>query len=194
MAKKPAGKGHNTALTEAEERSLHMDHVAKIKAARQKVKDAQEGLKGAFKTATLDGCVKKDLERLEELSSVRDPMRIQAETKRDLQLQQWCAMPTFYQPDMFEDREPLVERAKKEGYAAGMLAKDRESGNPYAIDSEAGQTWVKAYDAAQKDQRENLKNAMEKKQALRDELIHGTARPEKQPEASKETPEGATLQ
>jgi hypothetical protein len=56
---------------------------------------------------------------------------------------EWLGMIPSFQPDMFRDRMPAVERREKQGELAGLANKPRESG--FAKNSEDDQAWLQGF-------------------------------------------------
>lgn len=165
--------GHNSELTGAEQRALMFHHFNAIEAQKARVKEAQDALKKLRKTAKADGIVMADLDYMARCAALDDPGIVPAEILRRAEIASWFALPVNFQPDMFEDRTPLEERAFEEGKASGLLGKDPQA--PYDAASKAGQAWLQGWHEGQRIMREDLQSAMEKRNAAKggDELIQG---------------------
>lgn len=170
-----AQPGHNNELTPAENRALHFHHFRAIEDQKAKVKTEQAELKRLRKTAKTDGCVMADLDYMARCADLEDPSIAPEEIRRRAEIASWFALPVNFQPDMFTDRMPLDDRAYEEGVAAGLLGKNCEA--PYDETSTAGQRWIEGWHEGQRQMREDLQAAMEKKNASMaasgDELIEG---------------------
>lgn len=179
--------GHNSAgseLTPAEGRALMFHHFRLIEAQKVVVKAAQDDLKKLRKTAKADGLVMADLDFMARCADLEDPTIAPAELRRRAEIASWFALPVNFQPDMFTDRMPLDERAYEEGIAAGLQGKDPVA--PYDAASNAGQKWLQGWHEGQRQMRDDLEAAMTKKNAAKDELIHGAERDGKDPFADED--------
>ena len=168
----PADVGHNSGeLTPAEGRALMFHHFRLIEAQKVVVKAAQDDLKKLRKTAKADGLVMADLDFMARCADLEDPTIAPAELKRRAEIASWFALPVNFQPDMFTDRMPLDDRAYEEGIAAGLQGKDPVA--PYDQASGTGQKWLQGWHEGQRQMRDDLLAAMEKRNAAKDELIKG---------------------
>jgi len=172
-----APTGHNSGgeLTPAESRALHYHHFRLIEDQKAIVKAAQDALKKLRKTAKADGLVMADLDYMARCAALEDPDIVPSELKRRAEIASWFALPVNFQPDMFTDRMPLDERAYEEGIAAGLQGKDPNA--PYDAPSSAGQKWLQGWHEGQRQMRDDLLAAMEKRNAAKagDEIIKGSA-------------------
>lgn len=160
--------GHNSELSVGEQRALMFHHFNSIEAQKAKVKEAQDALKKLRKTAKADGIVMADLDYMARCAALEDPDIVPAEILRRAEIASWFALPVNFQPNMFDDRTPLEDRAFEEGKAAGLLGKSPTA--PY--DGTAGQNWLQGWHEGQRIMREDLQSAMEKRNAAKgDELI-----------------------
>lgn len=176
--------GHNSGeLTPAESRVLHMHHFRLIEAQKAIVKAAQDDLKKLRKTAKADGLVMADLDYMARCANLEDPTIAPAEIRRRAEIASWFALPVNFQADMFVDRMPLDDRAYEEGVAAGLQGKDPMA--PYDQGSSAGQKWLQGWHEGQRQMREDLLSAMQKRNAQRDELIKAADEDEEFPEAAE---------
>jgi ribosome modulation factor len=89
--------------------------------------------------------------------------------RRRAEIASWFALPVNYQPDMFSDASPLEDTAFGQGVAAGLRGKDPVP--PYDLPSKPGQRWMEGWHDGQRQARDDLQTAMEKRNAARDELI-----------------------
>jgi hypothetical protein len=152
-------------LTPAEDKALYMHHFRAVLAQTEICNRENEERKRLRKLAKADGIVLSDIDFGLRCATIDDPQIIADQLVRHSEIAQFFALPVGTQVELNLDREPAVDRAKREGTAAGFAAKDRAS--PYGIDSKQGQAWLGAYDAAQKKAADDLAAAMLKKQAAR---------------------------
>lgn len=170
----PAPAGHNSGeMTAAERRALMFHHFNLIEAQKAKVKEEQDALKKLRKTAKADGIVMADLDYMARCADLEDPTIAPDELRRRAEIASWFALPVNFQADMFTDRMPLEERAFEEGIAAGLQGKDPTP--PYDATSKPGQRWMDGWHEGQRQMREDLQAAMEKRNAAKvtaaDDLI-----------------------
>jgi hypothetical protein len=152
-------------LTPAESKALYMHHFRAVLAQTEICNRENDERKRLRKLAKADGIVLADLDFGLRCATIEDPQIIADELVRQSEIAQFFALPVGSQVELNLDREPAVDRAKREGTAAGFAAKDRAS--PYGVDSKQGQAWLAAYDAAQKQAADDLAAAMLKRQATR---------------------------
>lgn len=171
--------GHNSGdLTAGESRALMFHHFNAVEAQKTIVKEAQDALKKLRKTAKADGIVMADLDYMSRCAALDDPEIVPAEILRRAEIASWFALAVNFQPDMFEDRTPIEDRAFEEGKAAGLQGKNPDA--PYDAASKTGQGWLQGWHEGQRIMRDDLLTAMEKKNASnsKDELIKGSDDPE----------------
>jgi len=162
----PATIGDNSKmLTPAEERALFFHHYSPIAAAQAKVEEAKAEAKRLRKLAKADGIILRDIDFAMRCAQIDDDTIIVQDLSRQIKIARWFALPVGEQADLDFDREPLVDRAEREGLAAGLAARPRTP--PYGIESEAGQVWLSSYDRGQAEVRENFQSALEKRNAER---------------------------
>jgi hypothetical protein len=152
-------------LTPAEERALFFHHYTAIAAQRAIVEVARAEEKRLRKLAKADQIVMRDVDFAMRCAEIDDSDIIVNDLARQVKIARWFALPIGEEPELNFDREPLVDRAAREGTAAGLAAKPRNA--PYAVDTEAGQIWLSNYDAAQKEVAANFQAAMEKRNSER---------------------------
>ncbi len=139
----PTTEGTN--MTDEEKtKALHFHHFNTIMAKNAIVKAAQVELKRVRKLAKADGCVLSDIDWMARCSELEDPSIVPAQLLRQIQIASWFALPVNYQPGLFEDREPLVDRAFREGERDALASKNADA-NPYGLDSAAGQSFVEGW-------------------------------------------------
>lgn len=166
----PADIGDNfKTLTPAEERALFFHHYAEISAAHDKVKVAQAEEKRLRRVAKVDKIVLRDINFAMRCAEVEDQDIIVRDISQQYKIANWLGLPLGAEPELNFDREPLIDRADREGLAAGLAARPRNA--PYAVDSEAGQAWLAAYDRGQAEVRDNYLSAMEKRNAERNAAL-----------------------
>lgn len=165
--KKEADHNGGNTLTDGERRGICFHHFDKIKVLVAEIEEMKADLAELYKTAKDDGVTKKDIQFMLKCADFDKKFDEAARVKREAEIASWFALPIHYQKDLFDlDRvEPLNERAKREGYAAGYEGKDPNP--PYGIDSEAGQIWMTEWHAAQADRRAEFASGMEKRLAQR---------------------------
>lgn len=164
--------GHNSALTENEEKALFFFHLRKDAEHQAIIKAAQAARKADRKLAQADGIVLADIDYAQRAMNAEDKGTITARHLQQSKINFWLGLASGYQSDLFIDRAPGIERIEKEGEQAGFLAAERVS--PYAKASDEDQAWHRGYDSAQKIMADNLQSAMEKVNAAAkdgDELI-----------------------
>jgi len=143
----PAAIGDNSMNAEVGDRSLYMHHFRAIRAARAKVDEAKAVESDLRKKAKVDGIVLADINYGLRIVSIKDDSIIVDEAVRHIRIQRWMGLPIGAEPELDFEREPLIERAEREGFAAGNIAAERAS--PYGDGSEATNVYLAAYDRAQ---------------------------------------------
>lgn len=172
MARKPkenvhAEPGHNSGeMAAAERKAIYMDHFRPIAAQLAKVKVEQAEYKRLRRMAKADKIKLADIDYGLRCAEIDDGSIIVDDLKRQAEIASWFALPVDFQPDMFGsfDREPAVDRAAREGAAAGASG---VGGNPYDENSPTGRAWAAAWSAEQGKARAALQAAMEKKNAAK---------------------------
>jgi ribosome modulation factor len=168
----PDNTGHNSGeLTPAEAKALKYHHFHAISAQKEKVETEQAEYKRLRKLAKADTIVLSDIDFMMKCAEIDDPSILTDRAKREVEIMQWFALPVQFQPDLFgqDNREPAVDRAGREGEAAGFAAKAAEP--PYDVSSEQGQAWMAGWHKAQEQARADLLSAMTKRNSVKDELI-----------------------
>lgn len=161
-----AAKAGDNRKAEELRRLLFFDHVgaimnidAQIAAQEAKVKAIRGDRKKAIGLAKSHGIMAKTIEFAIEAQTAQDPKAFVDGFIHNGEILEWCGLFPGFQADLFADRMPHDERIQKAGELAGYTNRPRESG--YAPDSPEAQTWLKAYDSAQKSRNENLAEALE---------------------------------
>lgn len=161
-----AATGHNSnELTPDERKALFLDHMRKI-SAQQSICDREgEERKRLRKVAKADGILLADIDYGLRILKIEDPTIIVAELRRRSEIAHWFALPIGTQSEMFDEfeREPAVDRAFREGMIAGSLGKDCNP--PYGSPSAVYDSWKDGWRQSQDRMAQDLKSAMEKKNA-----------------------------
>ncbi|MDH3232221.1 MAG: hypothetical protein OEQ29_01750 [Alphaproteobacteria bacterium] len=156
------GVGHNHKLTNAESEALFFHHLKPILAQKAVVAKQQTELNRLRKLCKADGFKLKLVDAAVEMDSAEDESIVVEDLRDRLRVASWLGLPVGHQLDLLDnpDRSPLVDTAYAAGLAAGKLAKARTS--PHADSTDAGQAWLRGYDEAQDQAKEDLKTAMDK--------------------------------
>jgi len=167
--------GHNSSdLTARQYRALYMQHFNAILAQTEVCKAENAARLKLRKEAKADGIILADIDFGMRCAQIEDPQVITDEKRRQLEIMKFFALPLGTQGEFELDREPIVERAAREGEYAGYAAKDRDS-NPYDVNSEPGRAWAAAWDDAQANMLEDLRQAMEIRRAKREAEANAAA-------------------
>ncbi|MBB3144901.1 hypothetical protein FHS21_001302 [Phyllobacterium trifolii] len=156
-----AEKSDNNKLTDAERRALMFHHFSAVQIAQNAVNLANEERKRVRKLAKVDGIVLSDLDFMLRCAEIEDPTIITGQIRSMTQIAEWFALPVQYQPDMFVDRAPALERIEAEGLVAGLSGMTGVS--EYGAGSPEDQAWMKGWTKGQKSLADDLVSAMEKK-------------------------------
>lgn len=153
-------------LTPAEAKALYMHHFGEILKQTERCK-AENALRLKLrKEAKADGIVLADIDFGLRCAQIEDPQIIVNEQKRRAEIGRYFALPIGAQSEFDFDREPAVDRARREGERAGYENGNFDT-NPYDENSEQGRAWADGWKEAQAEMVQALKSAMEKKQADR---------------------------
>jgi ribosome modulation factor len=149
MAKQEAGQGHNSGLTETQERALFFDHLNKIQASKAELEKMKASHARLFKAAKADGITKKDLEYALRLrSDDSNGEELLEERRREIRIAKWLQHPVGTQMDMFDkDRSTAEEKAFELGKNAGMEGKACIA--PYDGSTKQAQAWIKGWHEGQ---------------------------------------------
>ncbi|RVG38261.1 hypothetical protein CN233_03825 [Sinorhizobium meliloti] len=163
----PATIGDNSKdLTPAEQKALFMHHFGEILKQTDICKAENAKRLALRKQAKADGIVLADIDFGLRCAQIEDPQIIINEQQRRAQIGQYFALPIGTQTEFDFDREPAVDRARREGERAAYEAASPNT-NPYDENSAQGRAWAKGWKEAQAEMAANLQSAMEKKQADR---------------------------
>lgn len=147
--------GHNSKLTPAEGKALLFHHFNAIQAQQARVDAEIAERKRLRGLAKADGFVLADIDFMARCARLDDPTIVPAEIQRMTEIAEWMALPVQYQPDLFVDRAPALERIEQEGEAAGLLGKngdpEHDAGSPEAA------AWVKGWKRGQKQLAKGIK-------------------------------------
>lgn len=149
MAKQEAGQGHNSGLTENQERALFFDHLNKIQASKEELEKMKASHARLFKAAKADGINKKDLEYALRLrADDSNGEELLEERRREIRIAKWLQHPVGTQIDLFDaDRSTAEEKAFELGKNAGMEGETCIA--PYDGSSKQAQAWIKGWHEGQ---------------------------------------------
>ncbi len=180
---------------ENERKSLFFHHLRKRIGWNADIKEAQDRKKLDGKIAQADGYALDDLDKAITAIEAEDKSKITDSYIRHGEILEWLGLVPSFEPDMFRDRMPAVERREKQGELAGLANKPRESG--FAKGGDDDQAWLRGFDRGQATFNQNIGPAMEKaeqgRQAGKTELIKkARGRPKKSTSAAGQEIEGET--
>ncbi len=180
---------------ENERKSLFFHHLRKRISWNADIKEAQESKKLDGKIAQADGYALDDLDKAITAIEAEDKSKITDSYIRHGEILEWLGLVPSFEPDMFRDRMPAVEKREKQGELAGLANKPRESG--FSKGGDDDQAWLRGFDRGQATFNQNIGPAMEKaeqgRQAGKSELIKKRGRPAKaKPSAAGQEIEGDT--
>ncbi len=162
----PATIGDNSKLTPAEQKALYMHHFGLILKQTEKCKAENATRLKLRKDAKADGIILSDIDFGLRCAQIEDPQIIINEQIRRAEIGRYFALPIGAQSEFDFDREPAVDRARREGEAAGFEGKNADT-VPYDENSDQGRAWTEGWKAAQAQMAADLQAAMEKKNADR---------------------------
>ncbi|MER9912830.1 hypothetical protein NKJ71_19580 [Mesorhizobium sp. M0050] len=190
---KTAEAGDNI-KAENERKSLFFHHLRKRIGWNGDIKEAQESKKLDGKIAQADGYALDDLDKAIQAIEAEDKSKITDSYIRHGEILEWLGLVPSFEPDMFRDRMPAVERREKQGELAGLANKPRESG--FAKGGDDDQAWLRGFDRGQATFNQNIGPAMERAEQSRQkgktELIKTRGRPKKNASAAGQPIEGET--
>lgn len=156
--------GHNSGeLSPAEHKALYMHHFRAIEAQTAVMQRENTERKRLRKLAKADGIPLSDIDFGLRCSQIEDQSIIADQMMRESQIAQFFALPVGVQTGFDFEREPINDRAKREGNAAGYAGRDRVA--PYDETSKPGQAWLKAYDAGKAQADGDTESALQKVKA-----------------------------
>lgn len=148
-----AGVGHNSGLTDQQQRALLIQAVVDIEGLKEQMASLNGKLRNRYKQAKADGVKKKDIDFAIELRKGDEKEAI-TEHRRRLQIARWVNHPIGTQPDLFDqqaeadaDREPIEDKVAREGELAGLEGKSCEP--PSHLTGPLMQIWVDNWHKAQ---------------------------------------------
>jgi ribosome modulation factor len=162
----PATIGDNSKheLTLAERKAIYFDHFNKIMRQTAICKAENEVRKTLRKEAKAAGIILSDIDFGMRCATIEDPQVVVDEQARRAEIGRFFALPIGSQVDFEFDREPAVDRAARQGEAAGYAGKDRDAAG-YDLNSDQGRAWLAAWDDAQANMLADLAAGMEKANA-----------------------------
>lgn len=157
---------NSNALTPGEAKALYMHHFQAIQKQTEIVRAENAERKRLRKLAKADGVILADIDFGLRVVTLEDPMIVVEEQRRRAEIGRYFALPIGAQTELDFGREPLVERAAREGERAGYEGKNADT-CPYDAASDAGRVWLDHWKQAQAQMLADWKSGMEKKQAER---------------------------
>jgi hypothetical protein len=163
MTDSTAAIGHNSKLSNEQQRALFFNHFPKILTAQGIVQTAQAEFKKLKKLAKADGLVLGDIDFALRLNNMDDLQIVADELDRRTAIANWMQAPVAYQPDMFvEGDRTLKQRAYEKGVLASAMGKN---GNPeldyIAPGSEEWEAWLEGHADDRKQRMTALAEAMQ---------------------------------
>lgn len=164
----PATIGDNSKneLTPAQRKAIYMQHFNAILIQTEVCKAENAVRLKLRKEAKADGIILADIDFGLRCAQIQDPQVIIDEQRRRAEIGKFFALPIGTQGEFELDREPLVDRATRDGEAAGYRALDPDA-NPHDPNSEPGRAWLAAWKAAQAQMLEDFQQGMLIQQAKR---------------------------
>ncbi|MBX8825268.1 hypothetical protein [Ochrobactrum sp. SFR4] len=155
-----ASAGHNSELTENEEKALFFHHMRKRMAHNAAAAEIATAKKADGKTAQADGVVLGDLDFAIKALNADDKATVTDRYLNQGTILTWLNLVPGFQSDLLRDRAPAIERIEGEGELAGLAGKDPKS--PHDAGSNEDMVWLRGWDRGQAIMRDNLQSAMEK--------------------------------
>lgn len=116
-----AGIGHNSgALTDKEEKALHLNQVREYKILLKSLSDVQAAIRNFGKRVKSEGGSVADLKRTIKLETPGGEAEIKASIEKDMKLLRWAGVAVGTQTDMFVDIRSQFEKGHEEGERDGM--------------------------------------------------------------------------
>ncbi|MBX8812747.1 hypothetical protein HBA91_08920 [Ochrobactrum sp. MR34] len=159
--------GHNSQLTENEEKAIFFNHMRKRMVHNAKLAEVNKAKKEDGKIAQSEGVVLGDLDFAIKALNADDKATVTDRYLNQGTILTWLNLVPGFQSDLLRDRAPAIERIEGEGELAGLAGKDPKS--PYDAGSDEDAAWLRGWDKGQKFMRDNLQSAMEKINSEADE-------------------------
>lgn len=153
-----ASVGHNHRLNATEARALFQDHFKLFLRADAAVRAAQAEKKRLKKQAKADGILSRDLDFALRVVTVEDSDILLEEHASRARILAWQGVLPGTQAIFDFDREPAIDRAAREGEAAGFNGRDPTP--PYDASTPQGQKWLAAWHDGNKARTEALASAL----------------------------------
>jgi ribosome modulation factor len=177
--------GHNSGqLTEDERKSLFFSHVRKRMAIDAKIKTLRTERKEDGAAAQSFGIVLKDMDFAIEAMQADDKAKISDRYLSHGEILNWLGLVTGFQADLLRDRAPALDRIENDGQVAGLAGKS-EGQSGYPAKSDEDTAWRKGHREGQRIMRDNLKAAMDKKNAENKATVEGLKGDKPKPEPKK---------
>lgn len=137
--------GHNSALTDAEQRALTLHHKKAYEAADALVEKAKSDRKAVADLAKAD-LGKGALADIKDMIAYADEKKCKGQIERSLRLARWLGLPVGTTTDLFD--VPVDDRAAQEGMTAGMSGETCKP--PVHLTAEGSQRWIENWHEGQK--------------------------------------------
>ena len=141
--------GHNSKLSEEQEKGLHLSsHVPLYERTLKAKKEADAAFKNACKQIKSEGGSVEDIKLTIQLRTPAGEAKFKELLERQRRIADWNNLAVGSQGWLLdEDRRPLVDRAKKDGEKAGLEGADCKS--PHAPGTEANEAWIEGWHKSQ---------------------------------------------
>lgn len=160
--------GHNSKLTEDEEKAHFFNCFRKDVAIKDQIAALQKQKKADRKIYAAEGVASSRLDFCDKALNAEDKTTVTQKVADQMKIMTWLNIIPPPSNDLFADRAPKIERIEGEGEIAGLAAGEGvERKAPYAPKSDDEAAWLRGWDRGQAIMRDNLKSAMEKKNAQR---------------------------
>jgi hypothetical protein len=133
-------QGHNSVLTEDEQRALTLHHKRLYEAADALVERAKADRKAVADQAKAD-LGKGAMADIKDLIANADHKVARAGLERMMRLARWSGMEIGFQVDMFADRTPIEDKWAADGKTAGMAGETCQP--PGSLSASAAQIWIR---------------------------------------------------
>jgi hypothetical protein len=158
-AKKTSPAPGDNIKAEENRKVLFFDHAGKLMRLDEQLGELREQRKKQTGLAKADGIKAATLAFAIESMKALDEQKVVDKYIENGEVLDWLGLIPGFQPDLFKNRMPQDEKIAKAGECAGLTGKPRESG--YGPSSREEQTWLAAFDAADKLRKERLADALE---------------------------------